>query len=85
MNSQPAPETTPAPSLPATVLLIVLVAAAAGTGIALLTGAHQLGACVVGVALAVALIVLVDQRLRRHGAARRAALNSQNTPESNDG
>lgn len=77
MNSQPGAGA----GVPVTVLLIVLVAAAVGTGIALLTGAHQLWASVVGVAL----IVVVDQRLRRHGAARRAALNSQNTPEPNDG
>lgn len=82
-GAAPSPRVGPAAAV--TVLLVVGVALAGGAGIVLLTLAHQLFAGLVCVAVALALLAVADRRLRRHGAARRAALNSGNKLESGDG
>lgn len=88
MTDDPALKATDGPSEPTmsvTVVLVVVLAAAGVGGIVLLTGLHQLWLGVGCVAVAVALIVVLDRRLRRHGSARRAARTGANTPEPGDG
>ncbi|RAS59395.1 hypothetical protein C8D87_1147 [Lentzea atacamensis] len=78
---QSTPPHVPVPNTALTVVLLGLLAVSGTAAIVLVSVAHQLWIGAACAATTVALIMLCDQRLRRHGAARRAARNNATGPQ----